>query len=95
MEYLLTKCIKCNTMYYRKGAENMTYSFRCNDDDAMLIRKYAELQGLPVSDVIRKAVLERIEDEYDLKLYAKGMALHNENPVTVSLDELEKELGFR
>lgn len=61
-----------------------TISLRLNDDDNNLIRKYAELNGMSVSDLIRQTVLDRIEDEYDLKAYAEAMEEYRKNPVTYS-----------
>ena len=72
----------------------MTISLRLNDEDAMLIKKYAELNSLSVSELIRQAVIEKIENEYDLEIFDKAMAEYEENPVTYSLDEVEKELGL-
>ncbi len=43
----------------------MTISLRLNDEDTMLVKKYAELNKISVSELIRRAVMERIEDEYD------------------------------
>ncbi len=72
----------------------MTISLRLNDEDTMLIKKYAELNSLSVSELIRQAVIEKIENEYDLEIFDKAMAEYEENPVTYSLDEVEKELGL-
>ena len=72
----------------------MTISVRLNDEDTALIKSYANLKNMTVSDLIRKAVLEQIEDEYDLQVYEKAMAEHKQNPVTYSLNEIEKELGL-
>lgn len=72
----------------------MTISLRLNDEDTMLIKKYAELNCLSVSELIRQAVIEKIETEYDLEIFDKAMAEHEKNPVTYSLDETEKELGL-
>ncbi len=72
----------------------MTISLRLNDEDTMLIKKYAELNSLSVSELIRQAVIEKIENEYDLEIFDKAMAEYKENPVTYSLDEVEKELGL-
>ena len=47
-----------------------------------------------MSDMIRNAVLEKIEDEYDLQCYEKAIEEYRNNPVTYSLDEVEKELGL-
>ncbi len=73
----------------------MAISIRLNDADTMLFKKYAELHGITVSELVRRSVIERIEDEYDLKIYEEAMAEFKANPVTYSLDEVEKELGLR
>ena len=73
----------------------MTISLRLSEEDTALIKKYAELNRMSVSELIRQSVIERIEDEYDLKAYEKAMAEHKKNPVTFSLDEVERELGLQ
>lgn len=73
----------------------MTISLRLNEQDTELIKSYAALQNISVSELIRRIVLERIEDEYDLKEYEKALAEYKANPVTYSLDEVERELGLR
>lgn len=82
-------------MYYKEGDDNMTISVRLNDADTMLFKKYAELNGISVSELIRQAVIERIEDEYDLDAYNKAIEEYKNNPTTYSLDEVERELGLR
>lgn len=73
----------------------MTISLRLSDEDTFLIKKYAELNKLSVSDLIRQTVMERIENEYDLEMFDKAMSEYKNNPVTYSLDEVEKELGLQ
>ena len=73
----------------------MTISLRLNDSDSALFRRYAEINGLTVSELVRQSVMERIEDECDLKLYDAAMAEYKSNPVSFSLDAAEKELGLR
>ena len=72
----------------------MTISLRLNDEDTMLIKKYAEINNISISDLFRQAVLERIEDEYDLQAYNKAMKEYEANPVTHSHDEVGKMLGL-
>lgn len=72
----------------------MTISLRLNEEEAGLIRRYAKMSGISVSELLRQSVLERIEDEYDLKAYEKAMAAYQEDPTTYTLDEVEKELGL-
>lgn len=70
----------------------MTVSLRLNDSDSQLIKAYAEMNGISVSELLRKSVLERIEDEFDLKAYEKAMEEYKANPVTYSLEDVMKEL---
>ena len=73
----------------------MTISLRLNDADTVLIKKYAELNGISVSELVRQSVLERIEDEFDLKAYDAALAEYRANPVTYTMEDMEKELGLR
>ncbi|NCU27310.1 CopG family transcriptional regulator [Candidatus Nomurabacteria bacterium] len=73
----------------------MAISIRLNKEDSILIKKYAELNGITISELVRQSVMDRIEDEHDLKAYAKAMKSYREDPVTYSLDEVENELGLR
>ena len=73
----------------------MTISLRLNEADSMLFKKYAELHGISVSELLRRSVLEHIEEEYDLQAYEEAIAEYHENPITYSLDEVENELGLR
>ena len=81
-------------MSYKERSVIMTISVRLNDADTMLFKKYAELNGISVSELIRQAVIERIEDEYDLDAYNKAIEEYKNNPTTYSLDEVERELGL-
>ena len=72
----------------------MTISLRLNEADSMLFKKYAELHGISVSELLRRSVIEHIEEEYDLQAYEEAIAEYHENPITYSLDEVETELGL-
>lgn len=72
----------------------MIVSLRLNKEDEQLIKKYAELKGMSLSDLFRNALIEKIEDEYDLKCYKKAKEEYEKNPATHSLDEVKKELGL-
>lgn len=73
----------------------MTISLRLNAADTILFKKYAELNGITISELVRQSVIERIEDEYDLKAYEKAVLDYQANPNTYSLDEVERELGLQ
>ncbi len=72
----------------------MTISVRLNEEDTKLIKAYAEINKMSVSDMIRNAILEKIEDEYDLKAYKKAMEEYKKNPKTYTLEEVKKGLGL-
>ncbi|MBR3766989.1 MAG: CopG family transcriptional regulator [Clostridia bacterium] len=72
----------------------MTISLRLSDEDSTLIKTYAEMNKMTVSELLRESVIERIENEYDLESFSKAMAEYKKNPVTFSLDDVEKELGL-
>lgn len=73
----------------------MAISLRLSDEDTMLIKNYAALHNISLSDLFRQAVMERIEDEYDLKAYESAMADYAKDNKAYSLDEVEKELGLK
>lgn len=73
----------------------MAISVRINKEEALLVKKYAEMKQMSVSELIRQTLMERIEDEYDLVAYHKAMAEFKKNPVTYTLDEVENALGLR
>lgn len=81
-------------MYYKKGSDYMTISLRLTDEDTNLIKAYAELNGITVSEFLRRSALERIEDEFDLKAYEDAMKEYKKNPITYSHEEVAKLLDL-
>ena len=72
----------------------MTISVRLNDEDTKLIKAYAKMNKTTLSDLVRNAIMEKIEDEYDLECYYKAKKEFDENPKTYTLEEVKKELGL-
>ena len=70
----------------------MTISLRLNPDDSELVKAYAQMNGMSVSEFVRRSVIERIEDEYDLKAYEEAMAEYKKNPVTFSHEDVARML---
>ena len=68
----------------------MTISVRLNDKDTDLIKAYAKLKNISISDLVRNAILEKIEDEYDLQCYYDAMEEFKKNPKTYTTDELKQ-----
>lgn len=72
----------------------MAISLRVTEKENELIKTFAKLYGESVSEYIRRTVMERIEDEFDLQCYTLAKAEYDENPVTYSTEEVAKELGI-
>ncbi|MCK9493388.1 MAG: DUF6290 family protein [Acholeplasmataceae bacterium] len=72
----------------------MAISIRMNNQELELIKKYAELNGSTVSEVMRNAILEKIEDEFDIFLFNKAFKAFEENPKTYTVEEASKILGL-
>jgi len=72
----------------------MTISLRLKEDEALLFKDYARVNGMTLSELVRQSVMDRIEDEYDLRAYEKAIQEYKADPTTYSLDEVEKALGL-
>jgi uncharacterized protein (DUF1778 family) len=72
----------------------MTISVRLNDKETELIKAYAKINNISLSDLVRKSILEKIEDEYDLKSYYEALEEYKKNPKTYTLEEVKKELAL-
>ena len=73
----------------------MAISLRLSAEDTTLIKNYAALHNISLSELFRQAVMEKIEDEYDLNAYESAMKDFVSDNTTYSLDEVEKELGLK
>ena len=76
----------------------MTISVRLSEKDTELIKTYAEKNNNSFSDLIRNAVLEKIEDEMEKsKEFAKELLKAKEEAKKgklYTLEEARKELGI-
>lgn len=69
-----------------------TMTLRINEEDSELIKKYIQLHGLTISEFARQSMIEKIEDEYDLKILRQAMA--EDDGMRISHEELMKEFGL-
>lgn len=78
-------------MYYMQGdVKVMAISLRLTQEEEKLIKSYADFHGKTVSEFFRQALLDKIEDEYDLKAYLSSIDEFHKNPLTYSDEEVEK-----
>ena len=65
-------------------------SVRMNEEESRLFMSYAKLHGLSISEAYKRALLEKIEDEFDAADLTEAAARFEEEPKTHSLDDLRK-----
>ena len=70
-----------------------TMTLRLNDSDASIVRKYAQFEGKTISDFIRDAVFEKIEDQEDLETLRKAIA--DDDGIRYSQKQVLEELGMK
>ena len=68
-----------------------TMTVRMNAEDAELVRKFAQFEGVTISDFARKAILEKIEDSYDLQELRAAIA--QDTGERFGIDEILTELA--
>ena len=84
-------------MYYNvlhKRENSMVVSIRMTNEEKNLASAYAKLNGVSLSEAIKRAYFEKIEDEYDIELADAALREYEKNPKTYSLKELMEELGL-
>lgn len=69
-------------------------SVRMNEEESRLFMSYAKLHGLSISEAYKRALLEKIEDEFDAADLIEVAARFEKEPKTHSLDELRKTYGL-
>ena len=69
-----------------------TMTMRIDDTDATVVRKYAKFEGKTISDFIRDAVFEKIENDEDLATLRAVMA--EDDGTRYTHKQVLRELGF-
>lgn len=73
---------------------SLTIQARVKLEEKKVIDNYAKINNISISDLIRNALFEKIEDEIDLDIYKKEMARYRKNTKTYSQTDIEKELDL-
>ena len=84
-------------MYYNvlhKEVFIMVVSIRMTTEEKNLADAYAKLNGLSLSEAIKRAYFEKIEDEYDIALADQALREYEKNPKTYTHEEIKKILNL-
>ena len=71
---------------------DMILSIRFTDEEVNVLKKFAALEGVSVSELVRTSVFEKIEDVLDLGLVEEGIKQYQKDKKTYSLEEVKKLL---
>ena len=63
------------------------------DDEKQLAIAYAKLQGMSLSEAIKKTYFDKIEEEYDVVAFDEALKEYKNNPKTYSLSEAKEEIN--
>lgn len=65
-----------------------------SDEAFALLKRSADEKDLDVSELLRRTMLDWLEDEEDIRDAEAAYAEYLKNPVTYSLEEVKAELGL-
>lgn len=91
----MTKMHRCSTMYHKEGDEIMAFSIRMTEEEKMLANSYAKLHAISLGEAFKKALFEKIEDEYDITVGEEAYKEYvQEDKKSRPIEELWKELNI-
>ena len=72
----------------------MSFSIRLNDNERRLAESYAAMHAMSVGEAFKRALFEKIEDEYDIAVADAAYAEYiKSGEKSRTIEELFKELG--
>lgn len=72
----------------------MVISIRMSEEEKRLADAYAKLNGVSLSEAIKRAYFDKIEEEYDIALAEEAMREYERDKKTYSHEEVKKILGL-
>lgn len=72
----------------------MSFSIRMNPEERALAESYAKLHAVSLGEAFKRALFEKIEDEYDIAVGEQAYKEYLADPVTHSHKEVKELLGL-
>lgn len=73
----------------------MSFSIRLSEEERALAESYAEMHSISLGEAFKKALFEKIEDEYDLRVAEEAYAEYKrDGRKSKPINELWKELDL-
>ncbi|MDR1473352.1 MAG: DUF6290 family protein [Lactobacillales bacterium] len=71
-----------------------TISFQISDQEKEFIEQMVKFNGMSLSKLIRKKVLESLEEQIDIESYEQMIKYHQIKDESISHKEMKRELGL-
>ena len=72
----------------------MPFSIRLKEEEKALAESYAKLHSMSVGEAFKRALFERIEDEYDIAVADEAYEEYLANPETHTHEEMKELLDL-
>ncbi len=72
----------------------MPFSIRLTEEEKALAESYAKLHSMSVGEAFKRALFERIEDEYDIAVADEAYEEYLANPETHTHEEMKELLDL-
>ena len=73
----------------------MSFSIRLTEQERMIVDSYAKLHSMSIGEAFKRALFEKIEDEYDITVYDKAYDEYlKSGKKSAPISELWKELDL-
>lgn len=73
----------------------MAFSIRLSEQEKKLAESYARLHSLSLGEAFKRALFEKIEDEFDISVYEEAyQEYENSGKESRPIEELWQELGL-
>jgi len=70
----------------------MVVSVRMSEDEQAALKSFADFHGMPLSTLLKETLLERMEDEYDVRLAESALA--EDDGTRYTLADMRKRYGL-
>lgn len=70
-------------------------SIRVTDEEKLALERYAQFSNKSVSEVLKEAFFDKLEDEYDIRCAEEAYSEFLNDPSTVTSKEMMKRYGLR
>ncbi|MDO4772818.1 MAG: DUF6290 family protein [Bacillota bacterium] len=72
----------------------MAFSIRLSEEEKKLAAGYAALHSISMAEAFKRALFEKIEEEYDIKIADEACAEYERTGESRPIEELWDELGL-